>query len=114
MLKQHRRAIAAVVCVSAWATLAPAAPAKPATGTCPAGFNIGPVARSDYAALPRSAAAIEAGLTDEAGTLAGFDRFDKNGDGVVCVQLSNGFETNNRPFGQYFYNLTDDTASTNS
>src|SRR3954452_1924716 len=125
MLKQQRRAVAAVVCASAWAALVPAAlAAKPATGNCPAGFNLGPVARSDYAALPRSAAANEAGLTDEGGILAGlrlydkrrllagFDRYDKNADGVVCVQLSMGFETNNRPFGQYFYNLVDDTAST--
>src|SRR3954470_12801966 len=112
MLKQQRRAVAAVVCASAWAALVPAAlAAKPATGTCPPGFNLGPVARSDYAGLPRSAAAIEAGLTDEAGILAGFDHFDKNANGVVCVQLSVGFETNNRPFGQYFYNLVDDTAS---
>ena len=113
MLKQQRRVVAVVACLSAWAALAPtASAAKPATGSCPAGFNLGPVARSNYAALPRSAAAIEAGLTDEAGILAGFDRYDKNADGVVCVQLSMGFETNNRPFGQYFYNLVDDTAST--
>jgi hypothetical protein len=29
----------------------------------------------------------------------------------VCVQLSNGLQTNNRPGGQYFYNLVDDNSS---
>ena len=112
MLGQQRRVIAVIVCVGAWASWAGAAPAaKPATGNCPSGFNLGPVDRGDYASLERSAAAIEAGLIDEAGILAGFDRADQNGDGVVCVQLSVGFEMNNRPFGQYFYNLADDTAS---
>jgi len=111
MLKK-RHAATAVACLNAWATLAaPASAAMPATGACPPGFDVGPVVRGDYAALPRSAAAIEAGLIDEAGILAGFDRFDKNANGIICVQLSTGFETNNRPFGQYFYNLVDDTVS---
>ena len=111
-MRKHRQAVTALACLGAWAALAaPASAAKPATGACPPGFDVGPVARADYAALPRSAAAIEAGLIDEAGILAGFDRFDKNANGVICVQLSTGFETNNRPFGQYFYNLVDDTAS---
>ena len=114
MLEQHH-AVTAMACVFAAAALAaPASAARPATGACPPGFNVGPVARADYAALPRSAAAIETGLIDEAGILAGFDRFDKNANGVICVQLSHGFETNNRPFGQYFYNLVDDTASAQS
>jgi hypothetical protein len=114
MLKQHR-AVTAAACLGAWAALAaPASADKPATATCAPGFDIGPVAREDYAALPRSAAAIDAGLIDEAGILAGFDRFDKNANGVICVQLSVGFETNNRPFGQYFYNLVDDTSSAQS
>ena len=36
---------------------------------------------------------------------------DKNGTGRVCVQLSNGLATSNRPGGQYFYNLVDDNSS---
>jgi len=36
---------------------------------------------------------------------------DKNGTGRICVSLSNGLVTNNRPGGQYFYNLVDDNSS---
>jgi hypothetical protein len=36
---------------------------------------------------------------------------DKNGNGSICVQLSQGFQVNSRPFGSYFYNLSDDNAS---
>lgn len=34
-----------------------------------------------------------------------------NGTGRVCVQLSNGLVTGNRPNGQFFYNLVDDNSS---
>lgn len=114
MLKRHRAVTAAVFVAALAGLTAPAAGAKPATSACPTGFDIGPVARADYASLPRSAAAIEAGLIDEAGILAAFDRVDRNADGVVCVKLSVGFETNNRPFGQYLYNIVDDTSSAQS
>jgi len=114
MVNRHR-AVAAAMCACAWAALAaPACATKPATSTCPPGFDLGPVARADFPSLPRSAAAIEAGLVDEAGILAGFDRYDKNTNGVICVQLSVGFQTNNRPFGQYLYNVSDDTSSAQS
>jgi hypothetical protein len=47
------------------------------------------------------------------GILAGASFYDKNGNGVVCVQLSNGFETwaDARPLGEYLYNVVDDASS---
>ena len=103
--------VAAASCCAALGMLAPPSWSdKPATGSCPGGFDIGAVARADYTSLPRSAAAIDDGLVDEAFLLAGFDRFDKNANGIVCVQLSVGFETNQRPVGEYLYNVVDDTA----
>jgi hypothetical protein len=87
---------------------------KPGYG-CPPGFNLGAHALTaeDYASLPRSQAAIDAGLIDVEGILAGASFYDKNGNGVVCVQLSNGFETwaDARPFGEYLYNVVDDASS---
>ena len=66
---------------------------------------------SEYLLLPRTAAAIEAGLVDEELILAGFAQVDSNGNGVVCVQLSQGLEQTERPFGQYMYNLSDDNSA---
>jgi hypothetical protein len=87
---------------------------KPSYG-CPSGFNLGAHALTagDYAALPRSQAAIDAGLIDVEGLLAGAAFYDKNGNAVVCVQLSNGFETwsDSRPLGAYLYNVVDDASS---
>ena len=80
---------------------------KPSYG-CPSGFNLGALTAEQILKLPRSQAAIAAGAVDEAGIRAGVD---KNGTGRVCVQLSNGLQTNNRPGGQYFYNLVDDNSS---
>ena len=50
-------------------------------------------------------------MVDEAGIRAGVAGVDKNGSGRVCVQLSNGLVTNNRPGGQFFYNIVDDNSS---
>jgi hypothetical protein len=107
----RRGVVSTVVCCAAWVGVAqPAAADKPATESCSPGFDLGAVSSADYLELPRTAAAIDAGLVDEAFILAGFAGFDKNANDMVCVQLSNGFETNNRPFGEYLYNVTDDTA----
>jgi hypothetical protein len=83
---------------------------KPSYG-CPAGFNLGALTAEQILRLPRSQAAIAAGVVDEAGIRAGVASVDKNGTGRVCVQLSNGLVTGNRPNGQFFYNLVDDNAS---
>ena len=84
---------------------------KPGYG-CPPGFNIGAYTFEQYLQLPRTVAAIDAGLIDAETVLAGLAaRFDHNGNEVVCVQLPLGFETNSRPFGEYFYNVVDDNAS---
>ena len=83
---------------------------KPSNG-CPAGFNLGALSAEQILRLPRSQAAIAAGVVDAAGIRAGVASVDKNGTGRVCVQLSNGLVTGNRPNGQFFYNLVDDNAS---
>ena len=91
-----------------------AAGGKPSYG-CPPGFNLGAVSFADYPELERTAAAINAGLTTEQEVLAHLaDRVDKNGNEVVCVQLSQGKIEGNNPFGEFFYNLADDNASTPS
>ena len=83
---------------------------KPSYG-CPPGFNLGAVTFDEWIALPRTQAAIEAGLTTSDDVRAGLEAGDRNGNGVVCAGLPHGFEVGNRPLGQYFYNLSDDNAS---
>lgn len=99
-----------VACAACAASASPALAAKPATGSCPPSFNLGAVTIDDYLELPRTAAAIEAGLIDAEGLLANLTRIDGNANDIVCVKLSTGDETNNRPFGEYIYNVVDDTA----
>jgi hypothetical protein len=65
----------------------------------------------DYGSLPRSQAAIAAGLIDLAGILAGVSSVDKNADGLVCVQVPPGFDVGAYPLLQYFYNVVDNNAS---
>jgi hypothetical protein len=86
---------------------------KPSHG-CPPGFNLGAVSFEDYLELERTAAAINDGLVTEQDVLAALSHFDKNGNEVVCVQLSRGKIEGNNPFGEYFYNVVDDNASTPS
>ena len=83
---------------------------KPSYG-CSPGFNLGALTADQILLLPRSQAAIKDGVVSEAGIRAGVAGVDKNGTGRVCVSLSNGLVTNNRPGGQYFYNLVDDNSS---
>jgi hypothetical protein len=104
-------AIAAGAAVVALLGAGAAEGSKPSYGCAP-GFNLGAQTFSEYLQLPRTQAAIEDGLIDAAGILAGLARFDHNGNGVVCVQLQHGGEVNSRPFGEYFYNVVDDNAST--
>ncbi len=59
-------------------------------------------------ALERAQAAIGAGFTPEAEVGALYAAFDKNGNGILCVQLPNGFEVNQAPFARYLYSFSDD------
>jgi hypothetical protein len=95
----------------ALAVIGAAGAAKPTSATCPNGFDIGAVSFDDYLQLPRTAAAIDAGLIDADTILAGLAFADKNGDQIICVQLSQGKEVSNKAFVQYMYNVADDTAS---
>ena len=88
-----------------------AAAATPQNG-CGAGFDLGPVTMDGAVALPRTQAAIAAGLISESDARAAYAGFDANGNGVICAQLPHGFEVSSRPFGQYFYNFVDDNAAT--
>jgi hypothetical protein len=83
---------------------------KPTYG-CPPGMNLGSRTFQQFVVLPRTQAAINDGLVTEADTLAALAGVDKNGNGSICVQLSPGFEVSSRPFGSYFYNVSDDNAS---
>ena len=84
--------------------------AKPAN-SCPAGFNLGALTADQVLALPRSQAAIAAGVVSEAGIRAGVAGVDKNANGRVCVQVSNGLLTSKRPNGQFLVNIVDDNSS---
>lgn len=83
---------------------------KPSYG-CSPGFNLGALTADQVLALPRSQAAIAAGVVDEAGIRAGVASVDKNGTGRVCVSVSNGLLTSNKPNGQYLVNIVDDNSS---
>jgi hypothetical protein len=101
--------LAAVVAAALLAASA-GAQGKPGLG-CPPGFDIGETTYAEFLGLSRTQAAIAVGLVTVGDTLAGLAGIDKNGDGSVCVQLPTGFETNSRPFGEYFYNIADNNAS---
>ncbi len=102
-----------VLSVAALFTLGegPAVSASEPSYGCGTGFNIGRVDFTTYLALPRTAAAIDEGLVSQEVVLSGLMKFDHNGNEMVCVQLSHGFEVSNKPFGQYMYNVVDDSAS---
>ena len=83
---------------------------KPKYGCAP-GLNLGAQTFASYLTLPRTQAAIADGLATAQDILASLEPVDKNGNGIVCVQLSHGFEVNARPYGGYFYEVNDDNAS---
>ena len=97
--------------ILAAAAAAPTAQAAKPRFTCPPGFNLGRMTLDEIIALPRTQAAIAAGVVSEEALRAGFPSIDRNGTGAICVQLSNGLETGNRPNGQFFYNFVDDNSS---
>jgi hypothetical protein len=107
----RRIGLVLTIAVLALAAASSAAAEKPSYG-CPPGFNIGAVNFDDYIQLPRTDAAIEAGLTTEQEVRGFLTQVDKNANGVVCVQLSRGKVEGNNPFGEFFYNLVDDNAAT--
>jgi hypothetical protein len=112
-MSRTRRVVTAIAgcAVLATAGAAPAAQAaKPSFGCAP-GFNLGRLTLDQVIALPRTQAAIAAGVVSEAALRAGFPSIDRNGTGAICVQLSNGLQTSNRPNGQFFYNFVDDNSS---
>jgi hypothetical protein len=109
-IKQTLLAALLVALVFVAAPSAAQAAGKPSFG-CSPGFNLGALTADQILLLPRSQAAIRDGVVSEAGIRAGVAGVDKNGTGRVCVSLSNGLQTNNRPGGQYFYNLVDDNSS---
>jgi hypothetical protein len=77
---------------------------------CPPGFNLGAQSLESYLQLPRTQAAIADGLTTEEEVAAGFSAKDRNADGYLCVQLSEGFQKYG-PYSVYYYNVVDDNAS---
>jgi hypothetical protein len=78
--------------------------------TCPPGFNLGAKNLADYLLLPRTHAAIVDGFATEDEIVASFHDADRNGDGYLCVQLSEGKQKYG-PYSVYYYNVTDDNAS---
>jgi hypothetical protein len=109
-IKQIVLAVIAGALVLVAAPGAAQAASKPSFG-CSPGFNLGALTADQILQLPRSQAAIAAGVVSEAGIRAGVASVDKNGTGRVCVQVSNGLITGNRPNGQFLVNLVDDNAS---
>ncbi len=105
--------LAKMICVcalaAALAPLAANAGSKPGYA-CPPGFNLGAQSLVDYLQLPRTQAAIADGLATEDEVAASFGDADRNGDGYLCVQLSEGFQRNG-PFSVYYYNVAGDNAS---
>jgi hypothetical protein len=111
MLRSTQFTVAFVIVALAAATAPGAASASKPSYGCAPGFNLGAYTFEQYLQLPRTQAAINDGLIDEAGILAGLAHYDQNANEVVCVQLSLGKQLNNQPFGEYLYNVVDDNAS---
>lgn len=88
-----------------------ASAAKPSYGCAPP-FTLHAITAEDYASLPRSQAAIDAGLIDLEGILAGVSFYDQNGDNFICVQVPPGWDNSAKPFAAYLYNVVDNSAST--
>lgn len=106
-----KRLVIASACCSVAAALAPLAASqtgKPSFG-CPPGFNLGSKSFTQYLALERTKASIDAGLVTEADILGALATVDRNQNGRVCVQLSTGFQT--AEVTALFYNAVDDNAS---
>jgi hypothetical protein len=102
--------IPAAVVAAAMFAASPAGAGGEAGYGCPTGFDLGGLTLEQGLALPRIQAGLTAGVFDIAGLTAGFNRIDRNGDGVVCFQdvgALNGGQAN----WLYTYNIVDDNAS---
>jgi hypothetical protein len=76
-----------------------------------AAFDLGSKSFEEFLALPRSQAAIDAGLVTADQLLAGLRGIDQNANGLLCVQLPHGLEVSASPAAPYSYNVVDDNAS---
>lgn len=84
---------------------------KPST-VCPPGFNLGALTFEETLELPRTQAGLSDGFFTEDNLAAGFAFFDKNGDGLICVQENLGSsKANPASAWQYLYNVVDNNAS---
>ena len=104
-------ATAACAVVAVLAATGASGQGKPAN-TCPPAFDLGRFTFQQTLALPRTQAALEAGLVTVEDLQAGFSAIDRNANGRICVQLPHGLEVSQAPFANYFYNAIDDNAST--
>lgn len=77
---------------------------------CARGFDLGGLTLAQGLALPRIQAGLAAGVFDEASLAAGFDRVDRNGDGVLCFK-DVGALNDGAGIWQYLYNIVDNNAS---
>jgi hypothetical protein len=82
------------------------APANAASdpGSCPVAFN-GPATFEDILVTPQVAAALAAGVYDEAHVRTAFDFVDKNDDGLGCWKfIGNGNQFRSLYAGDYVDN----------
>lgn len=103
---------ATVLAVALLALLATPAFAERATGTtCPPPFA-GAVTLAQEKQLPRTVAALEAGVYTEQEIDDLFAAIDVNDNGLICYQEVHGFDKASESSGrQYDYNLVDDQAA---
>jgi hypothetical protein len=102
--------LTAVVAAAALAATA-GAQGKPSQGCAP-GFDLGELTFQEFVALPRIVASIADGFTTESDVLDHTPFWDKNGDGLLCVQDTPGAaHSSPASLWQYLYNITDNNAS---
>jgi hypothetical protein len=77
---------------------------------CGAGFDLGALTLNQGLALPRIQAGLTADVFDTAGLTAGFNRVDRNGDGLLCFK-DVGALNNSAANWLYTYNIVDNNAS---
>lgn len=88
--------------------------AKPRT-TCAPGFNLGALTLEEALALPSTQQGLADGIFTVADVQGGFDAVDMNNNDLVCFQdvfAIAGENPNPASLLQYFFNITDDNAST--
>ena len=103
-------ALAAVALAGIGAAADPARGGGAAGFGCAPGFDLGGLTLGQGLALPRVQAGLAAGVFDVAGLTAGFNKFDHNGDGVLCFK-DVGALNDGAAFWQFSYNIVDNNAS---